>query len=350
MERAADITAASGAANPTASTLPDGADPLFDTVWSDVLKSVDQTYKELVAYQTELERRNTELEDVRAFMTSVLGAMTDVLLVCGRDGAVLEANRAFLDLSGHADKRAVLGNRVCEIFVPEEQAQIRDNLAALQNGDRVPAVERHLQTPDGPTPLELSITARQDHRGRFEGAVLIGRPLGELRRAYRDMEASHQALKAAQSQLVHSEKLASLGRLLAGVAHELNNPISFVYGNAHALERYTGKFEQYFERVERGAEREELVSLRGSLNLDRAVRQMRSAVSGALEGAERVRDIVENLRRLSAGGAGEVERFDLHAITETAAHWVIKGRASSIPVSILPNAPAMAVGRPGHIQ
>ncbi|MCF8478972.1 MAG: PAS domain-containing protein [Rhodospirillum sp.] len=315
----------------------------------EVLKSVDRTYEELVAYQSELESRNADLESVRAFMTSVLAAMTDVLLVCAEDGRVLEANRACQAVTGRS-KEALQGVPVTDLFTDGDGTRITRDLTRLRSGDTIEAVERTLRTEKGSTPLELSITARRDIRGRYEGAVLIGRPMGELRRAYEDMEESHRALKEAQSQLVHSEKLASLGRLLAGVAHELNNPISFIYGNAHALDRYTRKFEEYFDRVEAGATRAELVDLRKDLKLDRAVRQMRSATSGALEGAERVRDIVESLRRLSAEGAGEIEPFDLRSTVETAAEWVIKGRASSIPVEIRAEGPVWVQGRPGHIQ
>ncbi len=320
-----------------------------EDVWVEVLKSVDQTYKELVENQIELESRNSELEGMRAFLTSVMEAMTDVLIVCGVEGQVLEVNRAFLQASKF-DKDEIVGLPVFLAFTDQDAEVLKRDFAALRNGDIVEHVERHMLTDGDPTPLDISVAARTDGRGRFAGTVLIGRPVGELRRAYQDLEASHDALVAAQSQLVHSEKLASLGRLLAGVAHELNNPISFVYGNAHSLERYTEKFEQYFELVESGASRDELIALRKDLKLDRAVRQMRSAVSGALEGAERVRDIVESLRRLSAEGSGELEQFNLVETTETSASWVVKGRASSIPFSITSPGPVLVMGRPGHIQ
>jgi len=320
-----------------------------EEAWVQVLRSVDVAYRELVDHQVQLEERNAELEAMRGFVYSIIGAMSDALIVCGPAGEIIEVNRAFTDLTG-ANKHEVLGTHLLDWFGPEDAAMIKRGLAALVQGRQVKIAEHQLRVPEGTTPLEMSATARLDKRGRYVGAVLIGRPVGELRSALSAMERTHQALKEAQSQLVHSEKLASLGRLLAGVAHELNNPISFIYGNAHALDRYATKFETYFARVEAGAGREELVALRRELKLDLAVRNVRDAVTGALEGAERVRDIVESLRRLSADGSGRMETFDLVQIAQTAAHWVIKGRASAIPVEIDAPGPVLAYGRPGHVQ
>jgi len=240
-----------------------------EEAWVQVLRSVDVAYRELVDHQVQLEERNAELEAMRGFVYSIIGAMSDALIVCGPAGEIIEVNRAFTDLTG-ATKHEVLGTHLLDWFAPEDAAMIKRGLAALVQGRQVKIAEHQLRVPEGTTPLEMSATARLDKRGRYVGAVLIGRPVGELRSALSAMERTHQALKEAQSQLVHSEKLASLGRLLAGVAHELNNPISFIYGNAHALDRYATKFETYFARVEAGAGREELVALRRELKLDRS--------------------------------------------------------------------------------
>jgi two-component system sensor histidine kinase HupT/HoxJ len=79
---------------------------------------------------------------------------------------------------------------------------------------------------------------------------------------------SHEAPKEAQAQLVRNEKLASLGRLVAGVTHELNNPISFVYANTQSLEKYVARLEEYFGSVQAGASRAELIALREKLQLN----------------------------------------------------------------------------------
>ena len=62
---------------------------------------------------------------------------------------------------------------------------------------------------------------------------MVGRQVGELLRAYQELNDTHEELKRAQLQLVHSEKMVSLGRLVVGFAHELNKPISFVLGNVY---------------------------------------------------------------------------------------------------------------------
>ena len=144
--------------------------------------------------------------------------------------------------------------------------------------------------------------------------------------------------------------MASLGRLVAGVAHELNNPISFINGNVHAIAKYLTKLEAYFERVRLGAERSELVSLRQELKLDRAVEGLRETVDGALEGAERVADIVDSLRRFSADSRGAPQRFDLVEIARVSATWVLKGSRREAELAIDAPAPVLVEGRPGHIQ
>lgn len=333
---------------PSSRYMPDRPE-LTDAVWLDVLSAVDRTYADLVDYQERLESQNTELEALRAFLGSVLASVSDVLIVAGRDGRVEEMSASLPMLAGQG-REALVGRGLTDLFEPGDRAALEAAIARMGQ-ERVPvALDAALVTTGGPSPLELSLAPRFDERRRVAGLVLTGRPVGELRRAHAALETSHEELKAAQAQLVRNEKLAALGRLLAGVAHELNNPISFVYANAHALERYAGKFQTYFERVQAGASREELVALREELKLDREVRNLRDAVQGAREGAERVRDIVEDLRRLSSDGTGEVVVFDLVDTARVAASWVLRGSRPGVALRFEGVAELPVTGRPGHVQ
>lgn len=320
-----------------------------DEVWVDVLSAVDRTYAELVDYQERLERQNYELEDLRSFLGSILAGVSDALIVVARSGEVLETSASVGRLTG-VPAPDWHGRALAQMFEPGSVARLEAAMAEAANARAPVTLEAALMGPEGAAPLELSVSPRLDERARLIGFVLTGHPLGELRRAYSELAQSHAALIAAQAQLVRNEKLASLGRLLAGVAHELNNPISFVYANAHALERYAAKFEAYFAAVQAGASREELVALRHELKLEREVKNLRTAVEGARDGAERVRDIVEDLRRLSADGSGEMVVFDLVSTAQVAADWVRRGSKTAVEVAFAGLAELRVTGRPGHIQ
>ncbi|MEQ8902444.1 MAG: histidine kinase dimerization/phospho-acceptor domain-containing protein [Roseovarius sp.] len=322
---------------------------LGDQTWADVLRAMDRTYAELVDYQEQLESRNAELTNLRHFLSSIMVSISDYLVVADKHGTIADASASFCNLVGI--EVADLAGRPLRDFVAEADTgglgEAMSETVALR---RTHTRSADLVTPDGLEPVEFSIAPQLDRRRKSTGVVLTGRPLGALKRAYAELERSHEALKQTQGQLVRNEKMASLGRLLAGVAHELNNPISFVYANTHTLEKYLARFETYFERVQAGASREDLVALREELKLDRNLKNLAQVVQGARDGAERVRDIVEDLRRLSADGAGEMSDFDLAETARVAVNWIERGSKSEMRISFTGEEPCRVRGRPGHIQ
>ena len=322
---------------------------LGDKVWVDVLEAVDKTYAELVDYQEQLEAQNTELSYLKAFLKSIMLSISDYLVVTERDGRILEASRSFCEVMG-AGTEEVTGRNIATFFDGDARAQFTEIMATVTGQRKELRFEADLSTKAGTAPVDFRMAPRLDRRQKSAGVILTGRPLAELRRAYTELEESHEQLKQAQSQLVSNEKLASLGRLLAGVAHELNNPISFVYANTHSLEKYLDRFETYFQAVEAGASREDLIALRQELRLGRDLKNLRVAIEGARDGSERVRDIVEDLRRLSAKGSGEMAVFDFVETSKVAASWVKRGTKSDLEVNIVADGPFMAMGRAGHIQ
>lgn len=328
---------------------PDTTTEFNDEAWTNVLAAVDRTYAELIAHQEKLEQQSEQLHELRRFIGSVMGSVSEIMAILDRDGRIEEVS-ASLASDSRLSAEELAGTDIAKLFESDSAAEVSRALEGLRLNRDAVRFEADLQTADGPSPFEITLSARVNDSGRLIGAVLIGRPLGELLRAYSELERSHQQLQEAQTQLVRNEKLASLGRLLAGVAHELNNPISFVYANAHALERYVSQFETYFDRVQAGADRQELVALRADLKLDRNLRNLRSAIDGARDGAERVRDIVADLRRLSADGKSASEKFDLVDLARIAAHWVERGSKSGISPKFIGLERLEINGTPGHIQ
>ncbi|MEL6207163.1 MAG: ATP-binding protein [Pseudomonadota bacterium] len=323
--------------------------PFTEEAWSDVLTAFDAAYAELVSHQQLLEEQNEELHEFRRLLNSILSSVSDFMMVVGRDGRIEQVS-ASLEAATGSLASALIGKPALGLFEERGSVRVGSELDAMRFAREPVRFEAEILGKDGPQPYDISIAARIDDRGRMLGAVIIGRPLGELRQAYAELEEGHQSLIDAQTQLVRNEKLASLGRLLAGVAHELNNPISFVYANAHALEKYISRFEVYFERVEAGAPRSELIELRHELKLDRELKNLRDAIEGARDGAERVRDIVADLRRLSVAGSASRERFDIAEAAKVAARWVVRGSKSSVDVQFEGADSLQILGNAGHVQ
>lgn len=328
-----------------AASLPPAAAP-GDAAWRDALARMEQVCRDLLAYETELEASNAALEESQRFIAGVLAAMSDVLVVCDRRGVIEDVNAALAALTGRPAE-AWRGRPAADICA---DAASRERLAGmLARCRRAPVAEVELRVGGG-APVSFNATPRRDGGARPLGAVLTGRPLGELKRAYDELRAAHQELQRAQQRLLQSEKMASLGLLVAGVAHELNNPVSFVVGNVHVLRRYLPRLRRYLDAVDAGAPAAERRRLRQELRIDRLLADLDGLIDGTVEGAERARETVEALRRFAMPGGGEQRDFDLGEAVEQAVRWAARSGAGAVSVA-LDLAPGMtARGAAGELQ
>jgi len=108
-------------------------------------------------------------------------------------------------------------------------------------------------------------------------------------------------LRAIQSQLIHQEKMASLGRLVAGIAHELNNPINFVHGNLPYLREYFEDLKKLIAALDglAGENKPAVDELKNSMRYDFLITDLDHIIADLNEGAERIRYIIRNLRSFS---------------------------------------------------
>jgi two-component system NtrC family sensor kinase len=122
----------------------------------------------------------------------------------------------------------------------------------------------------------------------------------KLVQANEALQAEMESRKALESQLVQQEKLASIGQLAAGVAHEINNPIGYIYSNFGSLERYFEQLTRMLQAYETGGNGSTgIAALREELQIDYMFEDLPSLMSDSKEGLQRVRKIVQDLRDFS---------------------------------------------------
>lgn len=321
-----------------------------EATWMDVIHKMDEVYSQLVKDEIVLEEKNAQLEDSQQFIFSVLSAMSDVLIACNRAGNIEETNAALRKLVGVGEDD-LRGMPIYQLLADSASIDaIRRVIEQASPQVTSKVVELNLvHSVRGAVPVDVNCTQRRDSLGKLVGYVFVGRPMGELKRAYGELNDTHEALKRTQQQLLHSEKMASLGRLVAGVAHELNNPISFVLGNVHALKRYSERLTLYVTALHEKASQDALLALREKLRIDHILLDLPSLIEGTLEGAHRTTDIVNGLKRFSAVDREERIKVDLNGVIERAIHWISKGVARQFIVHWKPSAALNVMGNAGKL-
>ncbi len=131
----------------------------------------------------------------------------------------------------------------------------------------------------------------------------------DLETKVQDLEKANTEIQSAQDQLLQTAKLASLGQLVAGVAHELNNPIGFVYSNMQHLGEYTGSLTAMVEEL--GKKNPQFDKLKEKYDYEFISKDLPKLISSCEEGAKRTRDIVTGLRNFSRSSDKDHKKFSV---------------------------------------
>ena len=197
--------------------------------------------------------------------------------------------------------------------------------------------------------MRSSLLREVEELGRYRAELetRVAQRTAELGMNVQELEREREAqaqlirqLEQAHNQVLQSEKLASIGQLAAGVAHEINNPIGFVNCNLGTLERHVGGLLRLIEAHEHAAAapgdpaaRANVVQLEQALELDYLREDLRDLMRESRDGLERVKRIVQDLKDFSRVGETAWQAADLHACLESTLNVVwneIKYRAEVI--------------------
>ncbi len=246
--------------------------------------------------------------------------MIEGLLLLDHAGELIFANpvarRQLLDAAGGEAGR--VGERLNALLPPGALTQARDNgvwTGSLPVDKHVVIVHLYFQPePQGGTFLVLfhGMEGQQDYER-------------ELQQRHAELRQAYLRLNGTQEKLLQSEKMASIGQLAAGVAHEINNPIGYVHSNLGSLQEYLRSLFTLIEAYERALRAPdpkalipEIDDIRQRFDIDFISRDLPQLMAESREGIERVTRIVRDLKDFSYSDRSESWKMaDLHAGLES---------------------------------
>jgi PAS domain S-box-containing protein len=324
---------------------PTNIDELFIAVEKAIEKK--KLTLENLNYQMRLERlveeRSSELLKTQKFLHSVLEASTEYFIIASdADGLISLFNSGAERLFGY-DRGEVQGKKAV-LFFSDQKSPGEPPNGQHFFGQGVFDEAHSVRTRDGrEITVSLTVTPIQNEEGRAVGYIWMGKdvtePLalqaklrdyalnleklvadrtGEIQERNRRLEETIYQLKTTQSQLLQSDKMATIGQLAAGVAHEINNPIGFINSNLGTLKKYLLNLKDYCRAADRMLDggstdaAEELRQIKKFKKIDFILEDVGSVIEESIEGTDRVKVIVQDLKDFSHQDQGKMIEYDLN--------------------------------------
>jgi PAS domain S-box-containing protein len=300
-------------------------------------------------YQRNLEKlveiRTSELNDTKNFLQSVLDSSSDhSIIATDLDGIITLFNKGSENLLGY-DANEVESRETVMLFTPEDQkGEFRKEQPKVKNDEKtILEREKIVRRKDGRlVTVSLSVAQLTDKNNNVIGTLGIAKDITRQKKLERklkqytenlellvaertaqlanrniELEATLEELHEAQAQVVQSEKMASIGQLSAGVAHEINNPIGFVHSNMSTLKKYAKRIENVLAEINKCIKGENELSsevLEGIIKkgkIDFILTDLQNIIDESMDGTRRVKTIVKDLKNFSNIDKSQIVTVDI---------------------------------------
>lgn len=301
--------------------------------WIGTCTDIDDRKQAEIALQKALQ----ETEYQSHLLRTVLDSTQDWIFAKDKNFRYILVNRAYADALGRSIESILgqddleLGFGLDQVF-GNPQTGVRgfrtDDQAAL-NGQTVtnscdPATigDGSLQILDSrKTPLYDSqgqifavLGVSRNVTDRHYAEAVVRRSEAQLKEKAAELEQTLRELRRTQTQMIQAEKMSSLGQLVAGIAHEINNPVSFIHGNLNPAAQYTQDLFNLLDlyQTQVPASSPQIQEFIEEIDLEFLKQDLPKLLSSMQTGTERIREIVLSLRNFSRLDEAEMKAVDLH--------------------------------------
>jgi PAS domain S-box-containing protein len=172
---------------------------------------------------------------------------------------------------------------------------------------------------------QMEDALKRNHRELIKKNKEIDKNRGNIQLTLKKLEDAYEELKTSQSKILRQEKMASIGQLAAGVAHEINNPVAFIMSNLRTLDKYLDRLTDFIqtqsEVIKSFKDQDSVKKLkkkRKELKLDYVIEDIKGLITESIDGSERVQKIVNELNCFSRMDEEEYKNADINECIESA--------------------------------
>ncbi len=295
-------------------------------------------------------KNEKELKESAYQFRMVIDSVRDGITFSDARGYFFVYNERMKEITGYTMEEANAGGDFATLLYPDAAARNKalERLSALADGS-LHEVETTIQTKSGLKKTLIVSTKKMKYQGadtylstysditeqqkvasalqKANKDLLVGERA--LKNMLYDLKKAHDEIKNAQSQLLQSERLAAIGQLAAGIAHEINNPMGFISSNLETLGQYISGYSQLLRATdilkkaveEKNIERAnaiigEINSLEKKINLDFITSDIDNLIRESQSGIERIKKIILDLKTFSRQGKEAMEIVNIEEILE----------------------------------
>lgn len=271
-------------------------------------KAFEQTQKELEEKHAELKFLFGKVEQAKLEWEQALDHISDIVIMADANNRIRRYNRLLA---------VTTGKRINELYGVDWRELINDAGFKFVTFD---GTSGEMFLPRTGRSYDITIYPIKND-GAVTAQVVSLNDTTDLRSVTQELEKAYSELKDAQLQIFQQEKMASIGQLAAGVAHEINNPMGFISSNLTTLNKYISRFAEFIAAGDQllagNMDAEKLNSVRKSLKIDYIMEDARQLIAESQDGAGRVRRIVQDLKSFSRVDQTEYALIDLNEALET---------------------------------